>query len=180
MIKWHVSTVRWNEMIKWGHFMWLITWLCTVCKKTVANKGHVNADATLIVGYIKSPSGILEKWLEFYWNVSCSGCFDLAFQALRLFELCYPIQITVLEIVIRFEIIIKKLLFSIIKWREARGLLVNVLDGEIDVNEFEHQSSNYVHFWPNTVWKWTNSFHLLVIGRIVSLLFVNKDRFGIE
>ena len=45
-----------------------------------------------------------------------------------------------------------------------RGIVTNVLDCDIVVNEFEPHSEYYVHFWTNILCKGMNLFISMVIG----------------
>ena len=56
-----------------------------------------------------------------------------------------------------------------------------VLNCNLEVSEFELPSRYYVYFQTNTFWErhWT-SLILLAMGLVVSLLFFNKDGFGIK
>ena len=66
-------------------------------------------------------------------------------------------------------------------WSSSHDVVVNVLDCDIVINEFEFQSRYYVHFRANTFGKGMNSLipHP-AIGKIISLLDSYKDAFGIK
>ena len=57
--------------------------------------------------------------------------------------------------------------------------MVEVLDFGLEVNEFKLQSYYYIKFWIK-IGKAMNSFILLALGGIVSLLFFYKDGFDIK
>ena len=58
--------------------------------------------------------------------------------------------------------------------------VVNVLDGDIVVSEFEFQSHYYVHFRTDARGKGINYLIYLIMGSIVPLLFFYKDSFDIK
>ena len=60
----------------------------------------------------------------------------------------------------------------------SRGVVANVLDCDIILSEFEHQSHNYVHFRTNTLGKGINPLIPPAIGWRVQLLFYESG-FGI-
>ena len=64
--------------------------------------------------------------------------------------------------------------------RSLSGVMANVLDCDILVSEFELQSRYYVYFRINTLGKGMSPLIFPAMGKIVSLLFIYKDSFGIK
>ena len=64
--------------------------------------------------------------------------------------------------------------------RRRHGVKANVLDGAIQVSKFALQSHYYVHFRTNIPGKGMNSLISPAIDQMISLLFFNKDGFGIK
>ena len=61
-----------------------------------------------------------------------------------------------------------------------RGLLADIMDYKILVNEFELQSHYYVHFRTSALGKGINLFIHPSMGQIVLLLSFYKSVFGIK
>ena len=58
--------------------------------------------------------------------------------------------------------------------------MARLLDCSLEVNVFELQSRYYIHFQTNTLGKGVNYLIPPALAYIVSLLFFDKDDFGIE
>ena len=58
-----------------------------------------------------------------------------------------------------------------------RGVVANVLEGDIVESQFKLQSHHYVHFRTNTFRESMNPVIPLAEGLIVLVLFFNKDGF---
>ena len=70
---------------------------------------------------------------------------------------------------------------SFCKWRSTRGVMANVLDCDMVINEFKLQSRNYDHFQTRTIGeKHEPSLSLLAMGQIKPLLSLYKDCLGIK
>ena len=66
--------------------------------------------------------------------------------------------------------------FLVFLWK-VRGVMANVLDYGLEVNEFEIQLQYCVHFLTNTLRKGINLLISPPMGLIISLLFSQKDEF---
>ena len=59
------------------------------------------------------------------------------------------------------------------------GILINVLNCDIVVEEFKPQWYYYIHFWTNAFEKGMNFLIFRVVGEIIPLLFY-KDSLGFK
>ena len=73
--------------------------------------------------------------------------------------------------------IMTKILFKLNDQQCPHDVMANVLDCDIVIREFELQTRHYVHLRTNTLGKGMSS---PTMDPIVSLLFFDKDGFGIK